>query len=294
MPAKSHFQCARLLVIESLEPTEFHSGRALADYVTSLDFVRSHPFLIEYRTCENANEFRALLAKITREVVETNLIPLLHVECHGDAATGLEFANGSTVAWSELSSLLVELNKATRFNLVATFAACYGGHFLGELESTNPAPVYAMLAPTEAVDPAEIFAGSRLFYSTLFHTREAGDAIDALSNMKLSSGEWFAQHAERWFERVTLGYVENYCTSRASRIRCRKLFHQLKREGHFLDMSEVKAKLREANRVALLGNHFDTFFMTDSVPENRLRFKALRMKMEQAVDRLRSTGRYII
>lgn len=273
---------------------EFHSGRALADYVSSLDFVQTQPFLVEYRKCGNANEFRAILAETTREVVETNLNPLLHVECHGDAETGLEFANGSTISWNELSSILVELNTATRFNLVATFAACYGGHFLSEIDSTSPAPVYAMLAPTETVDPAEIFGGSRLFYATLFQTREAGEAIDALSNMQLSSGEWFAQHAERWFERVTLGYVENYCTHSATRARCNKLFHQLKREGRFLDMSEIKAKLREANRIALLGNHFDTFFMTAKVPENRLRFQALRLKMEQTVDRLRATGRYVI
>ena len=230
----------------------------------------------------------------TREVVETNLIPLLHVECHGDEPSGLEFANGSTISWTDLSSLLVELNKATRFNLVATFAACYGGHFLGELESTSPAPVYAMLAPTEAVDPAEILAGCRLFYSTLLKTREAGDAMDSLSNMKLSSGAWFAQHAERWFERVTIGYVENHCTRRAIRIRCNDLFHHLRREGNFFDMSEVKAMLRKANGDALLGHHFDTFFMTSSVPENSLRFQALRLKLEKEVDRLRATGRYII
>lgn len=294
MPVRTDFRCSRLVIVESLEPTELKTGRVLAEYVRSLDSVRSSAFPVEYRTCQSVIEFRTLLHQLTDEIRTTNHIPLLHVECHGDAKEGLEFANGSALAWAELSSLLVEMNRATRFNLVATFAACYGGHFIGQLSSEEPSPVYAMVAPTETVDPGEVLAGSRLFYATLFSKRDAGVAVDALVDQKLSSGTWFAQHAERWFERVTLGYVENYCNRRTARERSQRLYQKLKSEGTVISIGNVKRMLVQANRLTLLNQHFNAFFMVASIPENRHRFEALRSKMQHEIDRLRATGRYLI
>jgi hypothetical protein len=196
--------------VESLESHETRTGNVLFEFLQGHELVRRLGMPIEYKTCETFRDFVAYLGELEVEIGRTGHAPLLHVECHGDEVRGLEFANGSNLAWAELSTGLVRLNEASGFNLVAVFSACYGGHFLGHLSSINPAPCYAMIAPTETVEPSEILAAFRTFYSVLFARRDVGVAIAALARQRLSKGWWFGQHAELWFEKVTIGYVQNH------------------------------------------------------------------------------------
>ena len=147
---------------------------------------------------------QALLKSLTLESRTTASIPLLHVECHGDKHEGLEFENGSLLTWSDLSAALVELNRATGLNLLAVFSACYGAYFLSRLSSVEPTPCYAMFAPTEEIDPAEILQTFRDFYRVLFESGDAGAAVGGALHGKDSSGQWLAQRADRLAEAISV------------------------------------------------------------------------------------------
>lgn len=286
------FHLSRIVIIESLESHEPKTGEYIAGLIDASDNARLLGLTVEYITCEHVHAFTQCISALTIDVCTTGRIPLLHVDCHGHETDGLEFANGSMLSWADLSNLLVNLNRATRFNLVAVFSACYGGHFLSQLDSIEPAPCCAMIAPTHVVNPSEIYACFGTFYKTLFEGRDAGLAVDAIVRMNLEEGKWFAQLAELWYERVVVEYIEKHCTNAEIKIRALGMLHRLISEGHSADISQLKRGLIQANRTALLGKFFECYFMTNTIPENTYRFRAVRSRIVNHLSQLQKTGKY--
>lgn len=292
MPTGANFRLSRIVIVESLESHELKTGAEVAELVNTSDDASRLRLAAEYCACDNAPEFIRIVSNLSLDVQSTGRVPLLHVECHGDQDEGLEFRNGSVLGWQELSSLLVDLNHATRFNLIAVFSACYGAHFLARMDSIDPAPCYAMIAPTDAVRDYEILSGFRTFYTTLFRERDAGVAIDAMMKLNLTEGKWFAELAEFWYERVTVGYVQMHCTKSEMKRRALRMHRKLQADGSNVDLGGLKRSLVELNRLNLLGAFFDRYFMTKDIPENAPRFQALRSRVDARLRVLRASGRY--
>jgi hypothetical protein len=292
MPIGSDFRVSRVVILESLEPHETKTGAVTAEFVRALDSVSSLRLAVEYRTCENVAAFADQVRALAADATTSGSVPLLHVECHGGADVGLEFANGSVLSWSDLSNLLVDLNRATRFNLVAVFAACYGAHFLSRMSNIDPAPFYAMVAPTEGVLPSELLAGFRKFYSIMFSGMDAGVAVAAMIRTDLHVGQWFAEQAELWYERVAVGYIKAHCTRAEMKVRALRMHRKLRELGQDAAIGSVKRDLQRLNRENLLGKFFDRYFMTDAIPENMQRFHSVRRHMEARIVQLQKTGHY--
>lgn len=292
MSIGADFHLSRIVVVESLESHEVKTGKHVAELIEASDNARLMGLAVEYHTCEHAGEFIEFVRELTLDVSRTGRIPLLHIECHGDQTDGLEFQNGSVLSWPELSDLLVDLNRAAQFNLVAVFSACYGGHFLSRLDSIDPAPCYAMIAPTESVNPSEILAGFRTFYTTLFKTGDAGVAIDEIMQLDLQDGQWFGQQAELWYERIVIDYIEMHCTNAAMKVRSLRMLNKLRAKNVNATIGYLKRGLVQANRSNLVDKFFERYFMVDTLPENALRFHAVRARLEQRISQLSRTGRY--
>jgi hypothetical protein len=292
MPQGSGFHLSRVLVVESLEPHERRTGEELADFINQLVDAAAAGVRAEYRVCDNALEFKALVSSLAADARQTGSVPLLHVECHGGKSIGLEFRNSSVLSWDDLSLTLLELNVATRFNLLAAFSACYGAHFLSQLDSINPSPCYAMIAPTDSVFAHELLAGFKVFYSALFSNRDAGTAVDALTQMNLGEGSWYSTLSEFWFEKVIVGYIETHCTTHEMKQRALKMRRELQANGVNMDPGRLKRNLALLNREQLTGKFFDRFFMTDAIPENRVRFSPVRDRVELQIATMRKSGRY--
>ncbi|WP_157131802.1 hypothetical protein [Piscinibacter gummiphilus] len=288
------FKLSRIVIVESLEAGEVRTGLALSEFIKGLGDVIALELPVEYRSCESKGEFLEVIVNLSRETWSGNQAPLLHIESHGDPQFGLEFANSSLLSWDDLSSALVQLNKASRFNLVCAVAACYGAYFLDRFSTIDPAPCYALVAPNEAVDSAELMAGFRDFYRIMFQKRDAGLAVDTLLRRHRTRNVWFAQLAEGWYEHVSVGYVKAHCTKPMMRERCQKLLRKLRSEGDSTSMGKLKRMLSRLNRTELVGKHFNTYFMTDEIPENIGRFQHVRTKVAQEVASLRATGRYLV
>ncbi len=221
--------------------------------------------------------------------------PIVHVECHGSLEEGLEFENGSTLPWGELALELLPLNVACKFNLLAVFSACFGGHSLSQLGVIRPAPCWCIVAPTETVDPGEILNGLRTFYSTLLLRADAGKAVAEISKARLSQGHWFGQAAEMWFETVVLNYITKECTKEATRVRAKKLRRQMINEGGTpKSIGSITRELCRLNRENLKGKYFDAYFQTAEIPENTLRFQHARVRLELKLKEFRGTKEYCL
>lgn len=286
----SGFSFNRVVIIQSLEKSESQTGTAISEFIEAQLRENHSPLPVECLNCESSVHFLKILGELTAQSAANGVIPILHVECHGDEFEGLEFANGSMLSWHDLSEALVKLNKATRFNLMALFSACYGGHFLGQMGAIDPAPCWCMVAPSEAVDPAEIMAGFRVFYREFFFKLDAGIAVFELSKIPLSIGRWFGQTAELWFEVVVENYITTHCTPKALRVRAKELANSSVVVGAPISMSEAKKRIKLLNSKKVFIDHFNCYFMTEDLPENKMRFRRVLDHLESKYAKFKSSG----
>ncbi len=171
------FKFSKLVVIQSLTSNEVPTGKILGEFISTLDSFVEKNISFEIQNCLTKDSLIRLLRTYIQEANENDSYPILHFECHGMAyGEGLALANDENISWAELASLLIELNIACGFNLFVFFAACDAAYFIEEMNAINPSPVYAIVAPSDTVNPGEVMRGGRIYYSTLFSTTNAGDA----------------------------------------------------------------------------------------------------------------------
>ncbi|MHA6829842.1 hypothetical protein [Ralstonia pseudosolanacearum] len=266
----------KIVIVQSLEEDERQTGKHLRDALVALNGELGQSVPIELWTCESVVCFRAIVNELTEEA-NVGQIPLLHVECHGDEHAGLIFENASELSWHDLAAMLGRLNDACQYNLFAVFAACFGAHFLGQINPFTTSPCFASVAPTEHVYPDEIEVGFKQFYRNLFDGWDAALAVSRLRNRRLTRGRWFAETAERWFERV----VMERCTRTVMKPRVRALYRHLLEKGNRQSIGKLKRWIRNRNKQAFLDEYFDRFFGTRKFPDNRQRFSGVHQRMKK-------------
>jgi len=193
--------------------------------------------------------------------------------------------------WTELAPMLGQLNLATQFNLLLFLAACNAFYFIEEMSAIRPVPVYAIVAPTDTVDPGEVMRGTNIYYRTLFDSGDAGIALNELKNENLSSGYWFGITAEKWFEETLVNYVQTYCSSKDIADRARSLYQT---QSHMSPRKSVGALKRGLHREhkEFVEKYFQKCFQTNVIPANVTRFAALRKRVDITVKNILSTHRF--
>jgi hypothetical protein len=289
----STFTFRRIVIIESLDANEVKTGEILQKFISADAGFIATGSSVELLECGYAGQFLQILQELTLAAASGD-VPLLHVECHGSMEEGLEFANGSMLSWGQVSGALLPLNRASGFNILAVFSACFGAHFMGHVAAISPAPVWCAIGPTGKVDPSEIMGGFLTFYSVLFSDEDMSQAVKAISKHQLNQGKWMTLTAEDWFETMVIAYVKGLCTKAIMKTRAKAMFRQLKDEGKYLGMGACTRILQKGNRESLTGQFFDKYFMTDLLPRNVQRFENTRKHMEARLEMLRSTGLYVL
>lgn len=287
-------QVSELVIVESLEDSEVKTGAELAAYVSSLECAQDRGLKVRLIECSYASEFVDLIEALAEEASMRQSHPILHVECHGSADGGLQFANGSELTWDRFGDGLRRLNAATGINLITSVSACHGAHLLSAMPPTLPAPCLMMAGPIRAMNPAELMAGFRLFYRNLFDSGDASYAAATLLRSTHPEIAWDAVHAEQWFDQVVAIYIENECTPKAVKRRALALFQQGQREGLRLSMAELKRLLVQTHRQDLDGKFFDRFFMLDEYPHNAERFRNARNQLKARIAELQSKNRHAL
>jgi hypothetical protein len=290
----ARIRISKFVIVESLESHEVKTGRLLAYQLDEYVAEYAPALKVQYEVCNSGIEFRTLVDSLVKEAVDGQEVPVLHLECHGSASDGIEFANGSSMAWDDLAGTLNVLNIATSFNLLIVLAACYGGHLMGEISAIRPAPCWGVVAPTNTVDPSDILRGFRTYYKTLLETGDAGYAAEQLSDIPISNGKWFAQPAQTWFEKMVFEFLETHCNKSAAKASARILVAKLRAEGFKTSCDAILENYRQINRTNLGGKYFDKFFSTNQIPEANERFSKTRDRIAIRIKEMRATGKYCI
>lgn len=279
----ANFRFTKFVVIESLESKEVSTGKELGGYISAMDSFKYLQIPLEFHDCPNAQRLREVLTQLTVDAKKLGSSPILHIECHGsDFGDGLVLANGEAIPWSELAPLLEALNLATQFNLLVFLAACNAFYFIEEMSSIRPSPVYAIVAPSDTLDPAEVMRGTRTYYRTLFESGDAGIALNRLKSETLTSGRWFGKTAEEWFEETLVNYVEKHCSTKQIADRARQLYQSQPSINRRRSVGNLKRGLQKAHK-DFVEKYFQDCFHTSDVPSNLKRFEALRRRVDARV-----------
>jgi hypothetical protein len=277
----ARFNFSEVVVIESLGK-EVSTGKVLVGYISALDSFVQLGIPISLIDCQTAHDLRSVFDTLTHDAKVKGICPLLHIECHGRAdGGGLVLANGDSIPWTELSPMLKALNIATNFNLLVFFAACNAFYFIEEMKAIKPSPVYALVAPSDELDPGEIMSGTRAYYRKLFESGDAGFALQELRAEQLSTGRWFGKTAEEWFEEVIVNYVGLNCSGKQMAERARVLY-QSQRSLNKKSVGKLKRELKQvhADPGAFVGKYFQECFCLKELPDNLLRFDSLKKRVE--------------
>lgn len=286
------FTFSKIIIVESLKPREFNSAEALYGYIQCQLEESQLDVTVEITHCDSATEFIQLIQRLTAAAIESNDWPVIHLECHGDSVSGVEFSDGSELTWADIASNLLKLNAATRFNLLAVFAACSGFHFVSEISAISPSPCWCIVGPTEEVMPDEVARGFRMFYGSLIRNCDVSNAVDALYSEQLITGSWRVQTAELWFQRIATDYITNHCTLTQTTRRAKQLRKELLKKGVKKSIPEVEAILRKQTTKDLLSKYFETFFMISDVPEGTERFSHAKERLKLKINEMKATGKF--
>jgi hypothetical protein len=285
------FYFNRIVILESLE--QGYDTDTATPLFKFLSATFDDLIPIEIVRCAYADEFKAQIQRLVTAAESDGDVPLLHIEMHGDSEHGLEFANGSQLSWPTLAELLLKLNVATSFNLLTVCAACFGAYFMSQLNVIRAAPCYALIAPTVELDPGEVLGGMMRFYGELRRTKDVGIASKKLPS-SAGSKTWLGETAERWYERTLYNYARQSSTREALKKRTRIVYRQLRSEGKYRSMGFLKRQWRRLERDLYHRRAFDTYFSTEKVPENRIRFAHAQKRMLNRLDILRKDRNYFL
>lgn len=151
-------------VIESLPLGEPRTGEALYDSLLAPGQSRGTGPKATNRRVTSKLELLALLNQIATDAEQHQTRPLLHFESHG-SPEGLGLADETLIAWEELSAALLNINLASKMNLLVFAAMCHGWYMLDGALPSGRSPVFAVVGPPSEKTFAELEAATTLFYS---------------------------------------------------------------------------------------------------------------------------------
>lgn len=274
----------KIAIIESLPRNEIQTGTQFYRYISGLSL--RCPLSLNLHQVSSGNDLINQLLALEQEA-KAGEIPIIHFETHGTFdGRGLITANSDVVAWADIAEILLRINLATDFNLIVFVAACNGGYLLEEMKLIKPSPFLMLLAPTDKVDPAEIMRATREFYEILLTTTNATKAIATINNQPLQEGQWFAHSAESWYLKIAINHIKEYCAPKFLKKRAQEIYVAELAQGRSINRREIKRTIKLLTHTKLVGEYFDRFFCTQTIPKNKYRFENFRQTISSEISLL--------
>lgn len=167
-------------------------------------------FLFWHERIENTRALGYVLDRLKLEC-ERGLRPIIHFDMHGDKLNGLEIGlSGEMVDWPTLIAKLRPINVATGNNLCVLVTACHGLHLIKPVSIFEPTPFFALIAPEEEINFADVDDAVAPFYKELMEKRDLDAALRKLS----SRFKYF--HSEKMLVISMAKYIRAHCTGKGA------------------------------------------------------------------------------
>lgn len=261
----------QILVVDSIPTGEYNTARRLFEDLQTYAVAYPPSPAIRYVRVENAVEFVRCILTCRKAAEERDIIPMLHIECHGDEDR-LQFADGSVADWDELKLPITELNVATSLNLMVAVAACTGGALAKITHMGDRAPFWGLIGPTRTLTAGELEKAYAALYLTLLSTKAPAKAVQAL-DQATSPGLFWRTTSQALFEKAWGSYKREHCTAAALEVRANRMRERLRQSGvsPLPSTDELKTGLISREPIAF-ERYRQTFFMCDMFPEHSNRF----------------------
>lgn len=261
----------QILVVDSIPTGGYNTAKRLFEDLETYATAYSPSPAVRYVRVENATEFFQCILMSKNDAEERDIIPMLHIECHGNEE-GFQFADGSLADWDELKVPLTELNVATGLNLIVAVAACTGGALAKVMRMGDRAPFWGLIGPTRTLTAGELEKAYSALYLTLLSTKSPANAVQAMEQAT-SQGLFWRTTAQGLFEKVWRNYKSEYCTASALEMRGKRMMEHLRVSGvsPLPSMDELMRRFIGREPVAF-ERYRQTFFMCDLFPEHSIRF----------------------
>jgi hypothetical protein len=261
----------QILVVDSIPTDEYNTGKHLYEDLQTYAIAYAPSPSVRYIRVESADEFVKCILTCRKDAEEHDIIPMLHIECHGDE-DGFQFADGSLAYWDELKTPITELNVATGLNLMITVAACTGGALAKVISMDDRAPFWGLIGPTRTLVAEELEKAYPALYLTLLSTKAPSKAVEAM-DQATNLGLFFRATSQGLFEKVWNSYKREYCTVAAIELRANKMKEQLRQSGFkpLPSIDELKSQLINQEPI-VFKRYRQNFFMCDLFPSHSSRF----------------------
>ena len=261
----------QILVVDSIPTGEYNTAKRLFEDLQTYAVAYSPSPAVHYRRVESAAEFIQRILTCRKDAEEQDIVPMLHIECHGDE-DGFQFADGSLADWDELKLPITELNIATGLNLVIAVAACTGGALAKVIRLGDRAPFWGLIGPTQTLNAEELEKAYAALYLTLLSTKSPAKAVEAM-DIATRPGLFWRTTSQGLFEKGWALYKKEHCTTEALELRSSRMRERLKQDGVSLlpSTEELKSRLVSHEPIAF-ERYRQTFFMCDLFPEHSSRF----------------------
>lgn len=275
------------MLIESLRIEDKKVARDLAGDI-NLE-VEHQPIRAKFEPCHGVHDFHKLIADLTTRTKANTVLPLLHIECHGDEDEGLLFGDDSVLSWPALWDMLRPLNVSMGNRLVVVLATCSAFPSITAVPLSIPAPCYLLIAPTKRIWPDELYSAFKEFYC-LLSDGEAGKAMTALTSRRYTEGNMKSVPAGEWFSMLMNGYLQEHGDAKGLKASALRLAKMAKADGR-TDRCLGDWKRFVKNTLSQrLHQYFDVFFMLDKFPTARLRFCREQTELERILEQLGYPG----
>ncbi|TAK92403.1 MAG: hypothetical protein EPO06_00905 [Burkholderiaceae bacterium] len=261
----------QILVVDSIPTGEYNTAKRLFEDLETYATAYSPSPAVRYVRVENAAEFFQCVLMSKNDAEGRDIIPMLHIECHGDE-DGFQFADGSLADWDELKVPITELNVATGLNLMVAVAACTGGALAKVMRMGDRAPFWGLIGPTRTLTAGELEKVYAALYLTLLSTKAPANAVQAM-DQATTPGLFWRTTSQDLFEKVWRSYKSEHCTAAALEMRGRRMMERLRESGvsPLPSMDELMKRFISHEPIAF-ERYRQTFFMCDLFPEHSNRF----------------------
>jgi hypothetical protein len=267
-----HIRFARFVILDSIPAGQAPTGRQLHEALSALAREHKLPVSVDHISVPTRAKLEAVLDEIRVDAINTDRIPLLHFECHGND-DGIKLAGGDFIHWYKLCEYLTTLNIISRLNLFVSIAACLGSYLSSQFNPTQRAPVSACLSTTKTAFPDQLYRGFYTFYSTLFNTMNANEGLKKLKLFNTAEDQsFYLSEATDFFKLVYRAYLKNHCTPEKYRQRAEDIREEQKERGLPVTSVEVIYQRLVATAPESFEKFRQQYFMIDLFPENVDRF----------------------
>jgi len=259
-----------ITIIESVDAGK--SGRRLADDIAAQIAASERNLTVEYRSVGDANQFNAELKRLADSTRFGRRRPMIHLECHG-SAEGIHLESGEHIAWNDLKPRLIEINLASRCNLLVVMAACYGAHLIATLDLTDRAPCWGFFGPPEEVSVEQLEHAYGPFYRSVISDKNPIEAAKKLLAPVDGHQQYLLMTAEVFFTELFARYLAHNCLEQTLHARAHAMAQKAIQENAPRKPGPGRM-LRNLRKIqpSSFKKFAEGFFMVDLFPENAERF----------------------